>query len=328
MRQKLPKLAISAALGALLLGGCSAATKTAPPELVPPAPTAEPPPSDPPPSLPHDPAPPENPIEEDTSLAGQDETLPTELDPPVAAMAFAYYRLDDVQMVVVGEQAIDEYDLTDEVTQELREHFSEMGMRLQNAEGVRFHRQDAESIRDFAANLDADLVTVVVGEARERANLGQMYSYEAEIRATIYEAAGDIVTTREITAVGGRSSDAQRAADSALRAAADELGPFLSEQLIRKVGQNVITRRLVVTDLRYYASVTKIMTWLKKQPGINDVRLMSWDERSGTARFIIYLQPAAKDNLGIYVTDTPDLEVRIRHIDQAGTTGEERRINR
>jgi len=323
-------LAILVSLGAVTMTACESRYRTAPPEPVPAAPTPEPSAAkDPsPPSIAKAPEPTQRDKEVETGLAIQDEELQTALDPETTAQAFAYYKLDDVQMLVLGVQAIDEYDLSDEVTQRLTEHFSEMGMRLQNPSGLDFDVATPESIRDLATEADADLVTIVGGDARERAKLGRMLSYEAEIRATIYEGGGDVVTSKEITKVGARSSRAERAAESALLAAADELGPYLSEQLLRKVGQNVITRRLVVTDLRYYASVTKIMAWLNRQDGINDVRLISWDARTNTARFIVYLQPAAKDNLGIYVTRTPGLDVRIRDAETAGTTGSERRITR
>jgi hypothetical protein len=129
------------------------------------------------------------------------------------------------------------------------------------------------------------------------------------------------VTTKEITKVGSRSSKPEKAAGSALQAAAGEVAPFASERLVRKVGQNVLVRRLVISGLGYYASVTRIMAHLKAQPGVNDVRLACWSEGSATARLTVYLQPAAKDNLGIYVTKTTGLDILIEHVDNNAATG-------
>jgi len=329
MKNKFLSLLGVIVMGVFVLGGCVAEQTTAQLESVPPIPTTEQSMmrSSPPPRLPAV-AQTRGGSGQDSGLAIRDDKLAVDLDPEEIAQSFAYYQLDNVQMVVVGEQAIEEYELTDEVTQHIREHFSELGMRVQNAGGTSFTQNTHDAIRAFAASLDADLVTVVSGIAQERAQLGQMFSYEAEIRTTIYEASGDIVATKEITKIGSRSSRPDHAAHSALRAAAEELGPYLSEQLIRRVGQNLITRRLNISGLKYHASVTKLMAWLKQQDGINDVRLISWDADSDTARFIMYLQPTAKDNLGTYITTTPDLNTQIRRINQAGTAGTERSITR
>jgi len=344
MKKKSLGCVILVTMGLYLLGGCTTPPTIAEPRPVPPGPTPtdsgtpKPPPpgpdSDPgivyhpPPKLPEAPEPTETAEEEETGLAIPNEKQPVDLDREVTAQAFAYYDLDDVQMVVIGEPTIDKYGLTDDATQQLREHFSEMGMRLQNVGGSTLGSTDAAAIAGLSTSYDADLVTVVSGTARERGKLGRMYSYEATVRVTVYEAGGQTVVTKELTKVGSRSSKPDRAAESALRAAAGEIGPYISEQLIRKVGQNVLTRRVVITKLKYYASVTQIIEYLKRQQGINDVRLISWEADVGRARFVVYLQPAAKDNLGIYVTQTPNLEVKVVHIDNARMTGEEQRRDR
>lgn len=315
-------LCCTAVLGAAVLLGLVGCATTAKPDPVPRGPILPVDPNSLPP-ISRAPGPTQNPEQERTGFATPDEELPLETTRDERAQLFAYYRLDDVQMAVLGREAIDRHQLTDEVVQRLRETFSELGMRVQNAAGHELDQVNRESIHRLAAEVDADLVTVVSGAARERSRLGRMLSYEAEVRATVYEAGGDIVVTKEVTKIGTRSRSPEKAAESALLAAANELGPYLAENLVRKVGQNVITRRLSITGLRQYGSVTKIKAYLEQQPGINEVRLILWEEASDTTRFLVYLQPAAKDNLGIYVTSMPGLDVRIRRVDREGMTAAE-----
>ena len=56
----------------------------------------------------------------------------------------------------------------------------------------------------------------------------------------------------------------------------------------------------------------RVQAHLKRQPGINDVRLLGWDAKSKTARWIVYLQPEARANLARYLKTTPELDLEIR----------------
>jgi hypothetical protein len=312
-----------------ILSGCAPTASDYPPaEPTPMAPTA-PVPSERPREMQRAPAPVQRPTERATGIAVPDERQPVETTRATQAELVAYYRLDTVNMAVISAEALDSLGLGDEVAQQLRETFSELGMRVQNAAGVpAATTPDPAAVMELASRLDADLVTVVAGRAAERSRLGQMISAEATVRSTVYESGGHVVATKQVTTVGARSSRREVAERSALVAASEQLGPYLVEQIIRTTGRNVITRRLTVTGLQYHVSVMKLVDHLKRQPGINDVRLLHWDESSRTARLIVYLQPAARDNLGAYVAQTPGLEVRIIQSDTAGATGHERRIDR
>ncbi|TVQ56373.1 MAG: hypothetical protein EA377_02300 [Phycisphaerales bacterium] len=270
----------------------------------------------------------QRPVRDETGLAVPDETVTTESTREELAEQVAYYYLDSVHMAVVSREALDDHGLGDDVAQKMREAFSELGMRVQNAAGASLHGTDANTIRRLSQQLDADLITVVLGNSQKRSSLGRMMSYEATLRGTVYEADGNLVATKEVNKVGDRSSRERNAERSALVNAAEELGPFLTEQIIRKVGQNVITRRLTIVGIQYHVTVSQIIAHLKSQPGINDVRLLHWNDQTRTAQFIIYLQPAARGNLGAYVSQTPDMKVRVLQEDQRGIYGRERRIDR
>ncbi|MCK4872148.1 MAG: hypothetical protein KAS72_05450 [Phycisphaerales bacterium] len=310
------RLAIGLALGTLLVGAVGCTPKPyAPVEPVPEPPgttTIDRTPRDISPDAPQR----TNRASERTNLALPDEQQPVETTRAQQAAHVAYYSLDDVQMAIVGGEEIDRYQLGDKVAQELRELFTEIGFRVQNVSHLDLYQTDPDSIAEFAARADADLVTTVYGTVSERSRLGRMLSYEATIRANVYEAAGQLVATKELTAVGKRSSRVDAAAKSALIAAVDQVGPYLIEQIIRKVGQNVVTRRLTLTDMDDYGTVTHLLAHLRGQQGINDVRLMSWDDRSGTARMVIYLQPAAIHNLGTYIATAPGMKIEIQQIDR------------
>ena len=265
---------------------------------------------------------------EQSGMALPAEEQPTNLDREAVAELVAWYQLDDVQVAVLSREALDKQGLGDDVAQRLREAFSELGMRVQNAAGGFFDETDLRTVRGLAKQFDADLVVLALGSAKERSRFGQFLSYEATVRATVYEAGGDMVATKELNTTGQRSTDPDRAARSALLVATDNIGPSLVEQLVRKTGQNLMTRGITITGLRYHASVMKVIAHLKSQPGINDVRLISWDEESQTARMLVYLQPAAKDNLGAYVVGTPNLDVRIESVDRKGLDAQERKVGR
>jgi len=259
-------------------------------------------------------------------VATPDETQEREGSRDEIAELVAYYRLEDVQVAVVSREAVGASGLGDEMAQSFRESFSELGMRLQNVSGD--GGSDAAAIRGIAARFDADLVALVLGRAKERDRFGNFHSFQATVRGTVYEAGGDPVATKEITKVGERSSDAGLAERSALLAASKELGPFLVEQIVRKTAQNVVTRRLTLRGLREHASVERIASHLRAQPGINDVRLQGWNESDGIARWVVYLQPAARANLGAYVCGVTGLDVRIRADEGRDLDATERKANR
>jgi hypothetical protein len=244
------------------------------------------------------------------------------------AKLVAYYRLDQVQVAVVSREALDEQGLGDELAQRFREDFSELGMRVQNAGGAELPETSATAIKALAGELDADLLLIALGKAKQRDDFGGMLSFEATVRGTVYEARGGVVATKELRKIGKRSSDASLAKSTALRAACEQLGPFLVKQIVRKVGQNVVARRLTVRGLRNHSSARWIEEHLGRQKGINDVRPLSWDEESGTGRWLVYLQPAVRSSLGQYVAKTPFLDMKITADDREGTTGEERREDR
>lgn len=316
---------VTAIVGGVAIALCGCQTVPHPePEPVPPNPSPRPVVSPPtpdrtPPQVDTGPS-------DDTGMALPNK--PEERDREQIAELVAYYRLDQVNMVILSREGFDEHGLGDELAQRFREAFSELGMRVQNAAGASLPGTDRESIGAVAGQFNADLVTVVLGKASERDRFGNFLSYEADVRGTVYEAGGDIVATREITTVGKRSTDAGRAAESALLSAADDLGPYLVEQIIRKTGQNVVTRRVTITGVYDHATVMQLIAHLKKQPGINDVRLLSWDKWSHEARLLVYMQPAARPNLGGYLTGAPDLRVRIKAEDERKLDARERRIDR
>jgi len=123
-------------------------------------------------------------------------------------------------------------------------------------------------------------------------------------------------------AIGSSTSSA---AESARLSVADQLGPFVLEQLARKIGQNVVTRRLTVRGLRHDTQPMQLSAHLARQPGVNHVRLLGWSSASGVAAYWVSLAPWAEDRLGAYLVEAPYLDVRIRAEDQRGLEAERRR---
>lgn len=319
------RIGVVLGLAGLLLAGC-ARSQHPEAEVIPQPPVDQ----DPPRQADMPPAPPRqtSPTTERTGITTPDESSTEEIPREALATAVAYYRLDQVDVAVVSREALDEHGLGNELAQRFEEAFSDLGMRVRNAEGASLSRTDQRAIAETATKLGADLLIVVLGDTKEYDRFGTFYLYEAEVRGTVYEPGGSKVATREITTHGDRSSDANRAAESALLAAADDLGPYLVQEIVRSVGQNVVSERVTISGLTYHASVMQVISNLRAQPGINDVRLLSWDEKSCVARLLVYLQPAARQNLGGYIANTPGLDVRIRAEGDRAIEGSERRPGR
>ena len=300
-------------LGALaLLIGCSTSEKdryAKNEEPIPEEPTAERP-KERPKELPrHQPAK-QNPTEQETKKVTPDEQQPRDTTDKELAELVAYYRLDRVQVAIVSNETLD--GLGDTLAQEFREASSRFGMRVMNAQGARASSTDVAAIRKLADQFNADLVVVVLGKAEQRDKFGNFYSYQATVRATVYEPnEGSEVATNELTKTGKRSTDQPAAEKSALLAAAQEIAAPMIEQIVRKVGKNVVSRRLTVRGVLDHETKDRILQHLRGRDGISDVRLVSWDQHSKTARWVVYLQPAAVPELGVYLAQTPELKIRI-----------------
>jgi hypothetical protein len=260
----------------------------------------------------------ENTAAEQTGLAIRDDQLQNDLTRAEQAKLIVEYSLDEVQMAVTGNEPMLEHDLGGTVTQNLRELFTELGIRVQNTWDVHLSDIDAAGIADYAAEADADLVTWIRAETNQRAKLGQMISCEAVIKANVYEASGGLVATKELRTVGQRSSRIERAARSALEKGVEQIGPYLVEQIIRKVGQNVVARRLSLSDIEEQADLDAIVSHLRKQTGVNDVRTLKWDGGTKSAQLLVYLQPAAIDALPGFLRSTPGLDLEIKKLDRTG----------
>jgi hypothetical protein len=252
----------------------------------------------------------------DAALYDEEETQPVEQTREERGAHVLYYGLDDVQIAVVPGPPAGDPALLDTLIQDLSEEFFELGMRVRNVAGQQLDAVDKESITDFAAAVDADLVVCVWGDAELRDKFGSMLSYRGTVRATAYESLGDTVTTKEVRKIGQRSPEADQAARSAIEQAVAEVGDYMGEQLIRKIGQNLSSRRITLSGVDNYAMLTQIEAHLKSQDAINDVRRIDWNQSTGVAHLVVALQPDAIDNLPTYLATTPGQAFDIQQLDR------------
>lgn len=241
----------------------------------------------------------------------QDESQPRELSSQQLADRLAFYRFTELRTgtVVIGD--LEQIDRSRKTLQRFNEIFSELGLLVVTPELPVAGQPRQQLIGSLTRQHDLDLVCILEGDVRQRDEFHGFFSHTAEIRATVYESNGSLVATKELSVVGQRSTDRAASKESAFAKAADEIAPFMLEQLSRKIDRNVVTRRLGIRGLVRDTDPMDIRTHLQQQAGVNDVRLISWAASEGIATYVVSVEPWVTDRLGSYLLQIPNLDLRI-----------------
>lgn len=256
--------------------------------------------------------PPTRPAGGEGGLAPAEKTSPPRLTDESRKEIVGRYRISDLRLLVLvpGEPE------TNATNQRLRgvmeEQLAASRIRLISAKSARTARGGQQvDLPAIAAENRADLVLILSGEAVERDRLGRMISAEATTRGTLYNRAGEIVSAREIRRTGGRSASLDKALRSALQSAGDELATSMIEDVIERIGDNVVTQTVEVDRLEDYASLARVASSLRRRPGINQVRITQWDADDRSGVLAVDLQPDALNNLGIYLSSVEDVRLEV-----------------
>lgn len=265
------------------------------------------------------------------------EDVPPESDGPYrpavpdADKASLLYQaqVDLLRVLICSEEGIDLGDETvdsDYALQQVSEHFTDMGFRVLDGNPCPGYQASRGDMVRIANERDADLFVLLRLDAILKDKFGNYFLYEAEGRGKVAQISDkELITTKSATAKGQRSTRQGGAAESALVACAKELGSQLTDEILRKSGRGILLRRVSVDDLKTAAQVDYVRVGLSKKPGIRSVVLQRWDRKSERANYWVRLDASVKENLGAYLEELDDINLKVKRLDKDGTDSHLRR---
>jgi hypothetical protein len=282
----------------------------APPGVQPPAPV--PPGQDVPPK-------PETPKNPESSV--KPPRPPAVPDEEKAALLY-YSRVDLLRIMICSEEKIvvdNETIGSDEYLQSVKEHFSNIGFRVVEGSPCLSYNSTAFDISKFADTQDVDMYVLLTAKVRQVDKFGNFYSYEADGRGKVSQINGnELLTTQSTTIRGKRALNADQAAKIALQQCGADLGPKLSDEILRKSGRGLLLRRVEVDGLGRAELVDYVRVGLSSKPGVQSVTLQKWDQKSGRAVFWVRINADAKENLGAYLEQLDHIRLKVKRLDQSG----------
>ena len=219
------------------------------------------------------------------------------------------------ERIAMGNETVD----SDYAWQRVSEHFTDMGFRVIDGSPCPGYDADKADLIRLGNQRDVDLFVLLRLDAIQKDKFGNYYLYESEGRGKVAQISDkEIITTKSAAAKGTRATRQTAAAESALVACAKELGPKLSDEILRKSGRGLLLRRVSVDDLKTAAQVDYVRVGLSKKPGIRSVVLQRWDEESERANFWVRLDASVKENLGAYLEQLDDIRIKVKRLDKDG----------
>lgn len=235
-------------------------------------------------------------------------------------------QVDLLRVLICSEERVATGDTTTEsdyALQRVSEHFTDMGFRVIDGSPCPGFNASKWDLTSLANERDVDLFVLLRLDAILKDKFGKFYLYEAEGRGKVAQIGDkEIITTKSAAGKGQRATRQSAAAESALVKCADELGPKLSDEILRKSGRGLLLRRISVDDLKTAAQVDYIRVGLSQKPGIRSVVLQRWNQESERANYWVRLDASVKENLGAYLEELDAIKIKVKRLDKDGIDSE------
>lgn len=249
------------------------------------------------------------------------EYSPAVPDEEKSSMVY-YAKLDLLRLLVCADEKAEidgAVTYTDQLAETVREHFSDMGFRVLNESPCPGFGSSAYQLSSIANARDADMFVLLKGEAEQVDRFGDFYSFEAKGRGKVVQIAGnELLTTKSAFVRGKRSLDSDTAAESALQQCGRELAAKLSDEVVRKSGRGMLTRRVEVSGIKKSADVDYIRVGLAKKPGVISVSQAAWNAQTGNVVYWVRIDASVKENLAAYLEDIQGVKLKVTRLDTSG----------
>ncbi len=216
-------------------------------------------------------------------------------------------RLDLLRVMLCSEESVGaggRQDASDSFLQAAKEHFTNIGFRVVEANDCLGYNASSAEIRNWAFKHDVDLMVLFDVRAETAHKFGNFYSYEARARGKVMQISDrELVTTASARVRGERELSEAGAARSALEKCGGDLAAKMSDEILRKTARGLLLRRMEVDGLANVQMAERIRVKLSKKPGVEAVRLTSWDADSRRALYWVRINPAELENLASYIQE-------------------------
>ena len=231
-------------------------------------------------------------------------------------------KLDLLRMLICSEEQIqlsdEKYD-TDELLQQVSEHFTDIGFRVIEGSPCPGYSSPAETLSAVANQRDVDMYILLKAKAKQVDKFGDFYSFEADGRGKVAQISDkELLTTKSTLVRGKRALNEQQAAESALKKCGQELAEKLSDEILRKSARGALLRRISVDGLDKAEHVDYVRVGLSKKAGIQSVALKSWDKDTGRAVFWVRLDASVKENLAAYLEEIDNIKLKVERLEKTG----------
>ncbi|MBN2590031.1 MAG: hypothetical protein JXA96_09220 [Sedimentisphaerales bacterium] len=258
-------------------------------------------------------------------MAGCQQGLRTDpSESPPGVMDDKIAQLDMLRILICSQEQVelsDESYNSDEMLQQVIEHFSNLGFRIVEGSPAPAYTSSPGTLATIANEQDVDMFVLLRAEPKMLDKLGNFYSYEVDGRGKVAQIVGqELLTTTSSLVRGERDLNERRAVDSALQACGQELAQKLSDEIVRKTAQGALLRRISVSRLDRAELVDYVRVGLSQKPGIESVSLASWNKSSGRAIFWVRLDPSVKENLAAYLEQIDNVKLRVKRLDNTDTS--------
>lgn len=252
-------------------------------------------------------------------VTGTDKTTVTGVRPstertvPAEKQQFVFQARLDRLMIGAGGDA--------ELSEAAVSRLAELGLRCVLL-GTGQYDAPSEHYLAKAKGEPVDLLLILDGQAVQVDRFGDFYSYRAECKGKLLDAyTGTVISSTNLQKRGQRALEMDAAAKSALETAATEMAAYFSDELVRKVEHGLLTVRVVLTRVVSTEDLDRVRAWLLSQKGVEEVKVVSWAEKTGTAIMHIRAHPAQRDNLAGYLETVPGIVLKVTGIGQGVLSG-------
>lgn len=231
-------------------------------------------------------------------------------------------KLDLLRMLICSEEQVqlsNEKYGTDELLQQVNEHFSDIGFRVIEGSPCPGYSSPAETLSTIANQRDVDMYILLKAKAKQADKFGDFYSFEADGRGKVVQISDkELLTTKSTIVRGKRALNEQQAAESALKKCGQELAEKLSDEILRKSARGALLRRISVDGLSKAEYVDYVRVGLSKKAGIQSVALKSWDKGTGRAIFWVRFDASVKENLAAYLEELDAIKLKVERLEKTG----------